>query len=44
MLDQILGHYSVTVALHNSGKKVDVTLANQAGGDLNYRSSYAFEN
>jgi len=43
-LDQILGHYAVTVALHKSGKKVDVTLANQAGGDLNYRSSYTFEN
>ena len=43
-LDHILGHYSVTVALHKSNKKVDVTLANQAGGALDYRSSYVLGN
>lgn len=43
-LDRILGHYSVTVAVHSEGKKVDVTLANRTGGSLDYRSSYTFEN
>jgi hypothetical protein len=43
-LDHILGHYSVTIALHTSNKKVDVSLASEAGGVLDYRSSYTFEN
>jgi hypothetical protein len=43
-LDHILGHYSVTIALRTSNKKVDVTLASEDAGTLDYRSSYTFEN
>jgi hypothetical protein len=43
-LDRILGHYSVTVELSKSAKKVAVTLANEAGGSLDYRSSYIIGN
>jgi hypothetical protein len=43
-LDHILEHYAVTVALHTSNKKVDVTLASEDAGALDYRSSYTFEN
>ncbi len=43
-VDHILGHYSVTVAVPGSSKKVDVSLANRAGGQLDYRSNYTLEN
>jgi hypothetical protein len=39
-LDHILGHYSVTLAVAIPGKKVAVTLEDQAGGSLDYRSSF----
>jgi len=43
-LDHILGHYSVTVAVHNPAlKKADVALQSEAGA-LEHRTSYVFSN
>lgn len=43
-LDRIMGHYSVTVEIAGTAKKVAVTLANEAGDSLDYRSSYVLGN
>jgi hypothetical protein len=42
-LDRILKHYTVTVALPNQNKSVDLTL-DQQGASLDYRSNFVVGN
>ena len=43
-LDRIMGHYTVTVEIAKPAKNVAVTLANEVGGPLDYRSNYTLGN